>query len=190
MVGKSPDISTIMIEKVTMQEYFNSLQEVGEYRYMLGLDTNNNPCRGKVAGIRIPIGGYSATYYPIPKYLFKLSKNDADNKIFTITLCKLYKTSTGESYDFKLSSLQDYSSNNRSGFILFTCNENNQFLNHSEVCAGNFSNVREITYNGASYMAVDVLCQQYGHCYITLTGLHNHIADIMDVTGNFTEAGA
>ncbi len=50
-----------------------------------------------------------------------------------------------------------------------------------------FSNLRQINYKGDVYFAIDVLVNQYGSAYIALTGYHEDISQIMDVTGNFTE---
>ena len=190
MVEITPEKNTKMIEKITMQEYLRTIQQTDEYYYTLGVDADNNFCKSSNNSIVCNIGGYKTSCYPIPIGLFILKKPDNESKTFTITLCKLNRKVVGHSYDFKLSSLENSSSNNRAGFLLFVCNENDQYVSYAEFCAGNFSNVREIMYNGMAYMAVDVYVQQYGHCYITITGIHQNIADIMDVTGNFTEAGA
>lgn len=52
---------------------------------------------------------------------------------------------------------------------------------------GCFSNLRQISYEGDIYFAIDVLVNQYGSAYIALVGYHEDISQIMDVTGNFTE---
>ena len=56
---------------------------------------------------------------------------------------------------------------------------------HSE--CGCFSNLRQISYKGNVYLAIDILVNQYGSAYIALTGYHEDTSQIMDVTGDFTE---
>ena len=59
--------------------------------------------------------------------------------------------------------------------------------NVAHVEYGCLSNLRMISYNGEAYFAIDVHVNQYGGHRLCLTGFHEDISQIMDVTSSFTE---
>ena len=135
----------------------------------------------------ISIGTISSTYHILPQKTVEISKGDSGNKTFTITICKKGETDI-KSYAFRLISLPTmHFIHAKAGFADIVYNARNEA---SFVCSnicGNISNVREITHNGANYLACDVDVNQYGSNTLYIVGLHADLSEIMDVTGNFSE---
>ena len=129
-------------------------------------------------------------YHILPQKAIDINKEDGGNKTFTITLCKKCTADLIVPYAFRMISLPSFSySHARAGFVDIVYNTRAEVSFSCNSTCGNISNVREITYDGANYMACDVLVNQYGANALYVVGIHPDLGEIMDVTGNFTEAG-
>lgn len=180
-----------MIEKIDIKTYLANLNTSDELKYALGINSDNSPSKSNSLCYMTALGSYDyykSKNYLLHKFILSLLKPDEGSKKFTITLIKLNDASSDYCiYDFKLIAAALKNSNSRTGILLFCANSSSQYSTYAHLSDGNFSNIRIITYNEERYIAVDVEVQQYGANAIYITGVHENISDIMDVTGNFTE---
>lgn len=128
-------------------------------------------------------------YYSLPKSIVSVHKPTGGNEIKTITLLKIGDYNTSHFNFFEIFTIPFYSNNH---CLPGWCKVHyapagtlQSDVAHSE--CGCFSNLRQISYKGNVYLAIDILVNQYGSAYIALTGYHEDTSQIMDVTGDFTE---
>ena len=128
-------------------------------------------------------------YYSLPKLIVSIHKPTEGNETKTITLFKIEDYNTSHFNFFEIFTIPFYSNNH---CLPGWCKVHyapagtlQSDVAHAEY--GCFSNLRQISYEGDVYFAIDVLVNQYGSAYIALTGYHEDISQIMDVTGSFTE---
>lgn len=128
-------------------------------------------------------------YYSLPKNILSLHKPGSGNETKTITLFKKGAYNTSHFNFFEIFTVPYYPENHcLPGWCKVHYAASGTLQNDiAHVEYGFFSNLRQISYEGNAYFAVDVLVNQYGAANIGLTGYHEDISQIMNVTGNFTE---
>lgn len=158
-----------------------------------GLDTAGNSITPTMEEVSNALPGTQeydrGVYYSLPKLIISVHKPDGGNATKTITLFKKGDDYTVHFNFFEMFTVPYYGTNHcLPGWCKVHYAAAGTLQNdvvHSE--CGCFSNLRQVSYKGDTYFAIDVLVNQYGSGYIALAGYHEDISQIMDVTEDFTE---
>lgn len=160
---------------------------------MRGIDADGNSVSPTLQEVADALPGEQkydrGVYYSLPKPIVSIHKPTGGNETKTITLFKIGDYNTSHFNFFEIFTIPFYSNNHcLPGWCkVHYAPAGTLQSDVAHVEYGCFSNLRQISYEGDVYFAIDVLVNQYGSAYIALVGYHEDISQIMDVTGNFTE---
>lgn len=143
---------------------------VGE---LLGIDTNVQVGSGNTISVM--------NYFKRIRVL-TLNKPDKGNKVFTIVLAEINEDYDSKYYSFELYATPKNGANTLPGYAHVEFITNSQSNKFSYISCGSIDNIRLVNIDNKEKLVADINVPQYGGSDVFLTGLHNYINVIEDVS--------